>query len=102
MVNSTQHTIMILDQIKALTSTIKSLESRVNNKIVRGDRGFNVGGISGGVKYCRHRDSGKYCWSHDNAGLEGPTCITKSNSYKDKATFQNKIGGSIRGYDPDT
>ena len=50
MVKSTQQTTAILDQIKALTSTIKTLESRVNNNTGIGDRGGNKGGVIGGGK----------------------------------------------------
>ena len=37
-------------QIKALASTIKTLEYRVKNNRGRGDKGGNIGGRSGGGK----------------------------------------------------
>ena len=50
---------MLLEQINTLTSTIKTLKSRVNNNRVRINRGGNRGGIRGGGKYFHQRNSVK-------------------------------------------
>ena len=60
--NSIQQTTSMLEQINILDSTIKTLESRVNNNRGIGYRGGNRGGRSGGGKDRRQGNNGKYCW----------------------------------------
>ena len=74
MVNSTQQTTTLLYKLKALTSTINTLEYRLNNNRGRGERGGNKGIRNDGGKDRRQSNSVKYCWSHGYGGHEGPTC----------------------------
>ena len=103
MENYTQQHMTILEHINALTYTICNLESHINGNIGgwRRDGGGRVdyqkiGGGSGGGRYCRQRNSGKYCWTNGSCGHNGTNCRNKSDGHKNDATFQNKQGGSTK------
>eukprot|EP00957_Ditylum_brightwellii_P096818 7373419-Ditylum_brightwellii.AAC.1 len=41
-------------------------------------------------------NSHKYCWTHGGCNHWGPECWRPTNGHQQGASFQNKIGGSVK------
>ena len=38
----------------------------------------------------------KYCWTHGGCNHWGPECFRQANGHQQGASFQNKMGGSVK------
>ena len=106
MANSTQQQTTMLDQINALTATIRNLESQMHSSDSgwgrdggRGKGNRGRGGRGSGGRERRQRLTGKYCWTHGSCGHNSSNCRNQAEGHKNEATMLAKHGGSTRGCD---
>ena len=105
---------MMAEQATQHATAQRAFEARIEQLVAAGNAGGNNSGKStstGKSRRNRDRDRDKptvaacrqykfYCSSHGvNLSHNSTTCATKATGHNDLATYENKLGGNLRGTD---
>jgi hypothetical protein len=106
MANAAQQNQQMFDQMSALSTTVSTLQTQLDNahdsgprrgrnrNNDRGSRTNDRGGRNSNGRGPNNKRQFKYCWTHGNCAHSGTECETKADGHIANATYANMQGGS--------